>query len=1172
MKKMVLLLVWAVMFCTANAQLQDFLFRHYSIENGLPPSHTLQITQDKKGFIWCESLKALTRYDGDKFHVYRHDDKDSFSFPFNKQYRIAKGSNDPLIIGNEKSIYYYDSKIDGFRQLVPPNAITPGLAIAMYNKNGKLWFGTADKKLHCFDIKTGKADVFGASEKAFTSLLIDSKEQVWVGTVDGLYRFHPSQNRYELYWRDSTHKMYGASMITDMLEDSSHDIWFSGYNSGICVLDKTTHGIRFFDFKPLHWRRSDFYSLVNLEARHINGRQYILVSTADGLAFLEKTSGNYTLLRHDPANPYSLPSDDINAALYDNTGTLWVSTASGLSKSERAIIPFKTVRLPILQKSTMKRLEDDPNTEINVVYQDHHYHTTWVGTDSLGLLQYDLASGKILKQIMVHGKDNSVRDIDKLYTTRTGHLLLGTHAGVFVYEPNTGQVRSLAAMNEGKDNFTTAEVTSEFIEDAAGNIWVGTRKGIVIYDAQFRFITSLQEEKSKAGTLKGQYVFSMYPKNDRQVWVSTHILNLYDMDSARFVERLSKNQGKYVIPTFVRNITRRANGDFYFVGDGRLTAFSPGADSFYIPAFSNLMASRDFAKLFDDKKGQLWFTTLSSGLVKIDPASNTMTQFTVRNGLTRNQLHLSNRSQPGDPLFIIFRDGFQYFNPDSIKADVVKAPLHITGMEIMTMPLKADFNLFKDSTLTVSYKENVITFSYSLLDYSFTEGISYQYKLEGFDNDWINAGNRRSTTYTNLDAGNYVFRVRARNHDNIAAGETALLFRVKPPFWKTLWFIALVALLVVVGLYRWYAWLQQKYQSEKILNAFTASLYGQSTIEDMSWDIASNCIEKLGFVDCVVYVLDDDKKVLVQKAARGPKNPSRREILHPIEIPLGQGIVGSVALSGVAEIVNNTSRDKRYLVDDAPRLSEISVPIVADGNVLGVIDSEHPQKNFYTKQHLYLLKAIAAVCSVRISKYIMEERLRTRVARDLHDDIGSTLSSININSNMALTHLTEDGIVKSQLEKISKHSGSMMESMSDIIWAISPANDSIDNLFLKMREFAAEILEPLGIQYSFQAEGDFASVRMDVKQRKDFYLLYKEAVNNAAKYSSCNHLSMLLKYEHHCLYLTVKDDGKGFNEQEVKMGNGLANMRERALSMGAKMRLRTLPGEGTTIFLDLPIT
>lgn len=161
---------------------------------------------------------------------------------------------------------------------------------------------------------------------------------------------------------------------------------------------------------------------------------------------------------------------------------------------------------------------------------------------------------------------------------------------------------------------------------------------------------------------------------------------------------------------------------------------------------------------------------------------------------------------------------------------------------------------------------------------------------------------------------------------------------------------------------------------EKILLYFSTSILEKNTEEETLWDLAQNCIAQLRFVDCVIYLLDEEKQALVQKAAHGPKNPKAEDILQPIDIPLGQGITGSVALSGVAEIVGDTSADPRYIVDDAPRLSEIAVPILLDGKVLGVIDCEHPERHFFTGQHLRILSAIASICAVKLSR-IRAERL-----------------------------------------------------------------------------------------------------------------------------------------------------------------------------------------------------
>ena len=138
-------------------------------------------------------------------------------------------------------------------------------------------------------------------------------------------------------------------------------------------------------------------------------------------------------------------------------------------------------------------------------------------------------------------------------------------------------------------------------------------------------------------------------------------------------------------------------------------------------------------------------------------------------------------------------------------------------------------------------------------------------------------------------------------------------------------------------------------------------------------DVAKNCISKLHFEDCVIYLKDETRDVLVQKAAYGPKNRVDFTIHQPIEIPIGQGISGTVAATGKPEIINNTTEDRRYIIDDANRNSEIAVPIIIDNIVIGVIDSEHKQKHFFTHKHLGILQTIAALCANQIQKTKAEE-------------------------------------------------------------------------------------------------------------------------------------------------------------------------------------------------------
>ncbi|MBD0256745.1 MAG: histidine kinase [Cytophagales bacterium] len=163
---------------------------------------------------------------------------------------------------------------------------------------------------------------------------------------------------------------------------------------------------------------------------------------------------------------------------------------------------------------------------------------------------------------------------------------------------------------------------------------------------------------------------------------------------------------------------------------------------------------------------------------------------------------------------------------------------------------------------------------------------------------------------------------------------------------------------------------------ENAINYFATSLYGQNTVDEILWDIVKNCIARLGFVDCVVYLTDPAGTHLVQRAAYGPKNPQDFQILAPLVLPVGQGIVGSVARSGVAEIVPDTLLDARYVVDDDIRRSEITVPIIYQDKVIGIIDSEHPEVGFFQPQHLNILTTIASLCANKIVRVQAEAEAR----------------------------------------------------------------------------------------------------------------------------------------------------------------------------------------------------
>ncbi len=210
--------------------------------------------------------------------------------------------------------------------------------------------------------------------------------------------------------------------------------------------------------------------------------------------------------------------------------------------------------------------------------------------------------------------------------------------------------------------------------------------------------------------------------------------------------------------------------------------------------------------------------------------------------------------------------------------------------------------------------------------------------------------------------------------------------------------------------------------------------------------------------------------------------------------------------------------------------------------------------------------AMARYRVVQKSRRLLEmEKMRNSIARNLHDDIGSTLSSINILSKVALKKIDGKDNATRDLEIIKDSSFSIMENMSDIVWAINPVNDPFEKTIMKMKGFASAILEPAGIAFKFNEDGKLAGLTLGVDERKNFYLIYKEAINNIAKYSEATLTEIVLQKTPHQLLMSITDNGNGFDKTRQYCGDGLKNMASRAAEMNAVFEINSKPAAGARI-------
>jgi signal transduction histidine kinase len=226
---------------------------------------------------------------------------------------------------------------------------------------------------------------------------------------------------------------------------------------------------------------------------------------------------------------------------------------------------------------------------------------------------------------------------------------------------------------------------------------------------------------------------------------------------------------------------------------------------------------------------------------------------------------------------------------------------------------------------------------------------------------------------------------------------------------------------------------------------------------------------------------------------------------------------------------------------------------------------------FLTLAALALGLMVFALIRYRVNRLLELERVRTRIAADLHDDIGANLTRIAILSEVANAQLSPGASsMESPLSSIAHISRESISSMSDIVWAINPRKDSLFDLIGRMRRLAEDLLPSRGIECDFQAPDSEANIKLGSEIRRDTFLIFKEALNNAVRHSCCRHVRIVFRSERQQFVLSVSDDGRGFDSDEANEGQGLTNMRRRANSLGANFQITSLPGKGTTLTLTVP--
>jgi len=352
----------------------------------------------------------------------------------------------------------------------------------------------------------------------------------------------------------------------------------------------------------------------------------------------------------------------------------------------------------------------------------------------------------------------------------------------------------------------------------------------------------------------------------------------------------------------------------------------------------------------------------------------------------------------------------------------------------------------------------------------------------------------------------------------------------------------------------------------EVISSFATNLLSAKSVDEIVWMIAKHAVGQIGYEDCVVYLLDNESGELRQVAAHGPKNPIDFDINNPITIQLGKGIVGSVAVSCKGEIVGNTSVDPRYILDDAPRLSEITIPILANGKAIGIIDSEHSDKGFYSKDDLEVLTTIASMSSIKLEEVRIQSELLAHktmledIVLSKTRELQSTVLELQ-ESNIQISNRNKENSllikeihhrVKNNLQILSslmnfQVEASDLQSTKDVfrecrnrIHSMSTIHDQLYtggsmteiNTKQYIEEIADDLLRSFGALPRVELNLNLEEIYLDIDTSIPLGLILNELIVNALKHGIKNNrgkLSIELQLINHKVRLQINDTGEGFD-------------------------------------------
>ena len=756
-------------------------FKRYAADEGLANLVVYDIVQDSDGFIWISTGKGISRFDGYEFKNYLPDKNDPNSIGNGPAIDIFIDSRERMWISViSEGLYLYEKHEDHFiaykHDPEREDSLSSDNPYSIAEDNdGNIWIATFDKGLNLLDeengsfthIKHDPDNMNSLSSDQIFAIVVDSFNVLWISTVDGgLCLYDIDENSFY----NPIKKINQSVAIT---ETANGDMWIPTIGSGLVRYNRSTD-----DYVYYLTDESDEMSISHNTLIRVIEDKYgtVWISTwGRGIDVYDPDTDGFINYSNDPRTSASLSSNDTWGIFEDKTGVLWVGTyGSGINRYDR-----KTERF-----SRMLQKIDDPNSlsnnNVKSVLEDSN-GDLWIGTLGGGVNHYDRNKDLFTLYKNEIGNTDSLSNdnVWMLSEDQNGYVWIATENGLNRLDVNTGNIA----------RYLEDQLVRSVLVDSRNRVWVGTQfNGISLYDRSGNSFFKYQTE--------GIYNNCIFEDSMGIIWFGNVSGLHYFDEKSREIERSLEdplNSGTYFDKLIVA-INEDRNNDLWVGSTTELIRLSRETGSMKEYTVQDGLIDDAIAGLITDYTGKLWIST-SKGISVYQPVSDSFKNYPI-GAFNRS----ANALDVNEELYFGSFNGLVHFKPEEITDNLILPPVVITSFKIFNKEVRFDFPIWDMRALKLSYKDNFFSFEFAALDYSNPPKNQYRYKLAGFDTDRIDVtSKRRFAGYTNLDGGEYTFKVIASNSDGVWNNlGVSLPVHISSPFIETDFFKILLTLMILI--------------------------------------------------------------------------------------------------------------------------------------------------------------------------------------------------------------------------------------------------------------------------------------------------------------------------------------------------------------------------------------